>query len=85
MLKLAIITSFLSQTKDRFHEYNEPLNLEEKFKLLSTIEGYNGVEIVYPYEVNDVQETRALLPSTTCRSRPSMSMSRRSLNFETAG
>ncbi len=45
MLKLAIITSFLSRTKDRFHEYNEPLNLEEKFKLLSGIEGYSGVAI----------------------------------------
>jgi xylose isomerase len=61
MLKLAIITSFLSQTKDRFHEYNKPLNLDEKFALLSTIEGYNGVEIVFPYEVNDVNETKAAL------------------------
>ena len=61
MLKLAIITSFLSRTKDRFHEYNEPLNLEEKFKLLSGIEGYSGVEIVHPYEVNEVEETKAAL------------------------
>ncbi|MBT8345482.1 MAG: sugar phosphate isomerase/epimerase [Desulfofustis sp.] len=61
MLKLAIITSFLSQTKDRFHEYNKPLNLDEKFALLSGIEGYNGVEIVYPYEVNDSAQTRAAL------------------------
>lgn len=58
MLKLAIITSFLSQTKDRFHLYNEPLDLEQKFKLLSTIEGYSGVEIVYPYEVSDVNRRR---------------------------
>jgi len=61
MPKLAIITSFLSRTKDRFHEYNEPLNLDEKFQLLSTIEGYTGVEIVYPYEVNEVDETKAAL------------------------
>ena len=61
MLKLAIITSFLSQTKDRFHEYNKPLNLDEKFALLANIEGYSGVEIVYPYEVNDAQETRSAL------------------------
>jgi hypothetical protein len=25
MLKMAIITGFLSKTKDRFHEYNAPL------------------------------------------------------------
>ena len=61
MLKLAIITSFLSQTKDRFHLYNEPLDLEGKFQLLSTIEGYTGVEIVYPYEVNEAEATRAAL------------------------
>ncbi len=61
MLNLAIITSFLSRTKDRFHEYNEPLDLDGKFKLLSEIEGYTGVEIVHPYEVNDAEETKAAL------------------------
>ena len=61
MLKMAIITGFLSQTKDRFHQYNTPLALEEKFKLMSEIEGYTGVEIVYPYEVSDVENTRAVL------------------------
>ena len=61
MLKMAIITGFLSQTKDRFHEYNRPLDLDAKFSLMRTIEGYDGVEIVYPYEVSDPAETRALL------------------------
>ena len=28
MLKMGIITGFLSQTKDRFHEYNAPLAVE---------------------------------------------------------
>jgi xylose isomerase len=58
---MAIITGFLSQTKDRFHEYNQPLDLDQKFKLLSNIDGYDGVEIVYPYEVNDPQATRQVL------------------------
>lgn len=61
MLKMAIITGFLSQTKDRFHQYNQPLELAAKFELMSKIEGYQGVEIVYPYEVNDPQATRKLL------------------------
>ncbi len=61
MLKMAIITGFLSQTKDRFHEYNKPLQLAEKLELMSTIEGYSGVELVYPYEVSDVVSTRELL------------------------
>jgi xylose isomerase len=61
MLKMGIITSFLSQTKDRFHEYNQPLNLDEKFHLMSQIEGCDGVEVVYPYEVNNAESTRAML------------------------
>jgi len=61
MLKMAIITGFLSKTKDRFHEYNEPLDLDQKFKLMTDIKGYDGVEIVYPYEVNDPELTRKLL------------------------
>ena len=61
MLKMGIITAFLSQTKDRFHEYNQPLDLDQKFALMTEIEGYDGVEIVYPYEVNDPVETREIL------------------------
>ena len=61
MLKMGIITGFLSQTKDRFHEYNKPLDLDQKFKLMTRIEGYDGVEIVYPYEVSDPKTTREIL------------------------
>jgi xylose isomerase len=67
MLKLAVITGFLSRTKDRFHDYNEPIDLEGKFNLLNRIEGYSGVEIVYPYEVNDSQATRAMLDKYNLR------------------
>jgi xylose isomerase len=61
MVKMGIITGFLGQTKDRFHLYNEPKTVEEKFAMMSKIRGYDGVEIVYPYEVNDAAFTRALL------------------------
>jgi xylose isomerase len=61
MLKLGIITGFLSRTKDRFHDYNIPLELDQKFELMTQIEGYDGVEIVFPYEVNDPALTRQLL------------------------
>jgi xylose isomerase len=61
MLKMGIITGFLSRTKDRFHEYNLPLEVEGKFELMGQIEGYDGVEIVYPYEVTDSAKTSELL------------------------
>jgi xylose isomerase len=60
MVKMAIITSFLGQTRDRFHEYNSPLTLEEKFHLAGQIKGVSGVEVVYPYEVDTPQATKAL-------------------------
>lgn len=60
MLKLAVITSFLGRTRDRFHEYNEPKTIEEKFEMVTRIEGANGVEVVYPYEVGDPATTKAL-------------------------
>lgn len=61
MLKMGIITGFLGKTKDRFHEYNETLDLEAKFKLMSEIDGMDGVEIVYPYEVSEAEKVKALL------------------------
>jgi xylose isomerase len=60
MVKNAIITSFLSKTKDRFHEYNAVKTLEEKFDMIKRIEGADGVEIVSPYEVLDPETTRRL-------------------------
>jgi xylose isomerase len=60
MIKNAVITSFLSRTKDRFHEYNEIKTLEEKFDMITKIEGADGVEIVSPYEVLEAPVTKRL-------------------------
>ncbi|MBD3392556.1 MAG: TIM barrel protein [Chitinivibrionales bacterium] len=57
----AVITSFLSRTKDRFHEYNEDRTLEERLALVKDIEGMAGVEAVYPYEVGDAKTFKALI------------------------
>ena len=61
MIKYAVISSFLSRTKDRFHEYNQVLDLEQKFKVASEIPGMAGLECVYPYEVNAADEVKALM------------------------
>ncbi|MBN2396039.1 MAG: sugar phosphate isomerase/epimerase [Candidatus Atribacteria bacterium] len=61
MPKQSVITGFLSQTKDRFHVYNEEKTLEEKFKMVSEINGMDGVEVVYPYEVCDPENLKNLL------------------------
>jgi xylose isomerase len=61
MAKLALITGFLSRTTDRFHAYNDALSLDQKFELMTKIDGFDGVEVVYPYEVKDPAEARAAL------------------------
>lgn len=60
-MKNAVITSFLSQTKDRFHTYNEVLTLEQKFNMIAKMKDVDAVEIVYPYEVETVEVTLNLL------------------------
>lgn len=51
MPNYSLITSFLGQTKDRFHTYNADKDLDQKFETVAGIPGYTGVEVVYPYEV----------------------------------
>ncbi len=52
-VKHAVITSFLSTTKDRFHQYNQDKTLEERLQMASAMDGVSGVEMVFPYEVCD--------------------------------
>ncbi|MEJ2701801.1 MAG: sugar phosphate isomerase/epimerase [Sedimentisphaerales bacterium] len=59
--KHAVICAFLGQTRDRFHQYNEVRDLEAKLKLAGQIPGVSGVEVVFPYEVNDAPRLTALL------------------------
>jgi xylose isomerase len=60
-VKSALITAFVSKTKDRFHEYNIEKALAERLKLVSEIDGMTGVEVVFPYEVNDAEQLLKLL------------------------
>jgi xylose isomerase len=60
-MKFSVISSFLGASKDRFNSYNEPKSLAEKFEIASKIEGIEALECVFPYEVNNVEETKALM------------------------
>lgn len=61
MPKYSVITGFLGQTKDRFHSYGETRDIDQKFELAASIPGYDAVEVVFPYEVNDPATTKQLL------------------------
>lgn len=60
-MKFSVISSFLGKSKDRFHDYNQPRTLEEKFAMAKTIEHIQGLEVVFPYEVGPAKEFKALM------------------------
>ena len=60
-MKQSIITAFLSKTQDRFSEYQQPANLQERLEIINQIDGVTGIEIVYPYETGDPEETKTIL------------------------
>jgi xylose isomerase len=59
--KLSLITSFVSRTTDRFHTYNEPKTLEQRFEIVSRMSGMAGVECIHPYETGTAAEFKTLL------------------------
>jgi len=60
-MKQGVIMAFLGKTQDRFSEYQKPATTHEKLELASRIEGFDGVEMVYPYETGTPEETMELM------------------------
>jgi len=60
-MKQGVIIGFLGKTQDRFSEYQSPATTEEKLQMVSRIDGFDGVEMVFPYENGTPEETKALM------------------------
>jgi len=60
-MKQAVIMAFLGKTQDRFSEYQKPVNTREKLELVSQIDGFDGVEMGFPYENSTPEETIQLM------------------------
>jgi len=60
-IKQAIITGFMGKLKDRFCEYHETKTPEEKIAAVAKVKGAKGVEIVYPYELEDLEAIKRAL------------------------
>ena len=60
-MKQGIIIGFLGKTQDRFSEYQKPVTTREKLEIVSKIDGFDGVEMVYPYENSTPEETVQLM------------------------
>ena len=56
-MKQGIIMAFLGRTQDRFSEYQKSATTREKLEMVSRIDGFDGVEMVFPYETSGVEET----------------------------
>jgi xylose isomerase len=56
-MKQGVIIGFLGKTQDRFSEYQQPVTVREKLDIVRKIEGFDGVEMVYPYETGNPEET----------------------------
>lgn len=61
MNKLAIITAFLGGVRNRYMVYHPERDIAEKLDLASKVTGCDGVELCYPADFSDPQETKALL------------------------
>lgn len=60
-MKQGVIMAFLGKTQDRFSEYQKPASTREKLELASKIVGFDGVEMVFPYETSSPEETIKLM------------------------
>ena len=61
MNRLAVITGFLGETRNRYMVYQGDRSLQEKFGMLSQIKGADGVELCYPADFENVAELKGLL------------------------
>ncbi len=60
-IKQGVIIGFLGKTQDRFSDYQAPLDLEQKLEMVTKVKGFSGVEMVYPYETLDAEQTKAIM------------------------
>ncbi|MBW1697014.1 MAG: sugar phosphate isomerase/epimerase [Deltaproteobacteria bacterium] len=59
--KFCVNAGFFGRRRDRFTEYQPDRSLEEKLRLISQVNGIKGVELKYPFDLQDVQFTKKLL------------------------
>lgn len=59
--KYSVILGFLGKMTDRFSAYGEARDLAGKFEVAARIEGLAGLELVYPFDFADVEQTAGLL------------------------
>jgi len=59
--KLALHLPIMGQGADRFTVYGVERSTAEKIELASQVKGLDGLEMVYPFEFEDIEEVKRLL------------------------
>jgi xylose isomerase len=60
-MKQAIICPFFGKLRDRFCEYGEDLDVRQKLERIAAVPGADGVEIVFPQELEALDDVKATL------------------------
>ena len=60
-LKHSVMTGMLGRIADRFHEYQPAADFRERLARARRVRGADGVEVVYPSEFPDLQESIAVV------------------------
>ena len=61
MNKLAVISSFLGETRNRYMVYQGSRTLAERFMMAQAVQGCDGLELCYPADFEKPDELKALL------------------------
>jgi xylose isomerase len=59
--KYAVMTGFLGGTQDRFAKYGSSKTIEEKFEMAARVKNCSGLEMLYPYDFENVALVKELL------------------------
>lgn len=63
-LQHSIMVGILDRYADRFTEYQPPVPFETRVQQAASLQGAQGIEVVYPVDLQDVEATRQLIDST---------------------
>jgi len=56
-LRHSLMVGLMGRQADRFHEYQSGRDLEERLAMVKQVDGADGIEIVYPQDFADVEQT----------------------------
>ena len=60
-LKHSVMVGLMGRQADRFHEYQSRHSFAERLEMSKSVQGVDGIEVVYPSDFRDPKETVSLI------------------------